>query len=394
MGKSAPNFFLIYIAVFLNVAAFSMVFPLLPVYAKTFQASNATIGLLGASFAFSQFLFSPLLGKLSDRFGRKPILAFGLAGMSATFLFFALAPGLVWLFVARSLQGLFSGATIPTARAYIADLTSNKERVRGMGKIGAAAALGVIFGPTLGGILAEVHIAFPFLLGAVIAASNFLFILLFLPESLRQKTSRFRIGWQNLFYGIHIWKGLRGPLAPFFLFAFIWSFLLSTNQVALPLLGLEKLELHSAQIGTLFGLMGAVLAFVQFFLLAKITAFWGERLSVPLGLLLMALGFSLLPFVPFIALLYPLMALVGFGSSISKPVNAALLSQETQAEQGITMGTANAFESLGRLAGPFLGGFLFGFGMTLPFLFSGAVTMLVIFFVWRYTIFLRVNHTY
>lgn len=375
------SFSLIYVAVFVNVVAFSMVFPLLPQYAKTFQASNLTIGLLGASFAFFQFLFSPFWGKLSDHFGRKPILAAGLAGVAGTFLLFGFAPSLLWLFIARSLQGMFSGATIPTARAYIADLTSSSQRVQGMGRIGASAALGVVLGPTLGGILAEDHITSPFLLGALIAAFNFLFVLRFLPESLHQKSPGLGLAWQNLFYGIQVWQGLKSHLAPFFLFAFSWSFILSTNQVSLPLLGLEKLNLGSAQIGTLFGLMGAVLAFVQFFLLPKLTATLGERLSVPTGLFLMALGFSLLPFMPTASLLYLLMVLVGFGSAISRPVNTALISQEAQAGQGITMGTANAFESLGRLVGPFLGGSLFALGGKVPFLFSGFSVILILFLV-------------
>lgn len=395
MGNSKPNFFLIYLAVFVSVVAFSMVFPLLPLYAKHFAASNITIGLLAASFAFAQLLFSPFWGILSDRFGRKPIILLGLFGLSLSFLVFAFAANLAALFLFRFIQGVFSGATMPSARAYVADVTSKEERVKAMGRIGASLALGVILGPAIGGLLAQSSMVLPFFAAALIAALNFILMFFFLPESLKEKRDykiSARLAWVSL---PRIWQGLKSSLMPLFLLAFVWSFALSNNQVNVPLLGAEKFQLDTGAIGLGFALMGVVSAITQFFLLSSITRVLGQHTTIAGGLVLMGLSFAAMPFLPHsVPLLYLAMALAGLGSAVSRPVITALVTEETKEPQGITLGTANAFESLGRMLGPLLGGFLFVFGQTVPFVFSGTVALLVVWFVIRTTHFLKQDHAY
>ena len=135
---SRTSLFLIYVTVFINIVAFSMVFPLLPLYAKLYNASDISIGLLAASFAAAQFLFSPIWGMLSDKFGRKPIILVGLLGSAASFLVFGFAENLTMLFISRFFQVVFSAASFPAARAYFADITTTKERVREMVRIQAS----------------------------------------------------------------------------------------------------------------------------------------------------------------------------------------------------------------------------------------------------------------
>ena len=390
MGNSKPHFFLIYLSVFVSVVAFSMVFPLLPVYAKHFQASNVTIGLLAASFALAQLLFSPFWGILSDRFGRKPIILIGLFGLSLSFLVFAFAANLATLFISRFIQGFFSGATMPSARAYVADLTTKEERIKAMGQIGAALSLGIILGPAIGGFLAQESLVFPFLAASSVGLLNFLLMFLFLPESLKVKQDislTIKLAWVSL---PRIWRGIRGPLMPLFVLGLVWSFVVSNNQVNVPLLGAEQFALGTQAIGIGFAIMGLVSAFTQFFLLTPITKLIGEHKTIAGGLSLLAISFITMPFLPTqVVYFYLVMFLAGIGSSVARPVITALITKESTEPQGATLGTSSAFESLGRLIGPLLGGMLFIFGFQAPFLFSGTITLLVVFLVWRHTNFLQ-----
>lgn len=372
-------FALIYITAFTSIVAFSMVFPLLPVYAKTYGASDVTIGFLAASFAIGQILFSPFWGSLSDHIGRKPIIMVGLIGISASFILFALGKSIETLFISRFFQGVFSSASMPTTRAYIGDITAKDDRVKAMGRIGAAIAMGVILGPAIGGILAKTSVSFPFWVGAVVALANLVFIAKFLPESLAIKTSVknfFKNQPLPFFQSFKSMKdGLNGSLTPLFILGFIWSFALSTNQLSVPIIGLEKFEAGSQEIGINFAFLGLVSATVQFFFLSKISSLFGTRAAITGGLAIMAFGIFLLPILPSnLMFLYFATLFVGAGSAIARPLITALISQSST-EQGRAMGTENAFESLGRLIGPLIGGFLFGLGTAVPFVFASGVVV-------------------
>ena len=374
--------------------AFTIAFPLLPALAKTFQATNLQIGLLAASFAASQFFLSSFWGTLSDRFGRKPLIAGGLLGLSLSFLLFALSSNLFLLFISRILQGAFAAAIFPATHAYIADFTETTQRIKAMGRLSAAIALGIASGPIIGGFLATVNLALPFFGAAVIGFLNFLFVLFFLPESLAKDQKKSFRAKKGLLQLMSLSRGLKSNLAPLFLLSFVWSFGISNNQVAIPLLGIEVFGLLPQNIGILFTIMGTVWAGTQFFLISPISSLFGERRTAFGGLVLMAFAFLLFPFVPsHLFFLYGTAAFAGFGSAISRPVIIALLSQETKEGQGATMGKATAFESLGRFIAPILGGLLFGIAVALPFLFSALLIFLVLLFILSKTNFLRPNHT-
>lgn len=378
-------FALIYLTAFTSIVAFSMVFPLLPVYAKTYGASDMAIGFLAASFAIGQLLFSHFWGSLSDHVGRKPIIMTGLFGISASFILFAISGTLETLFVSRFFQGVFSSACMPTARAYMGDITTKGERVKAMGRIGAAIAMGVILGPAIGGVLAKADISFPFWAGAFVALSNLVFVAKFLPESLKLKISPgqfFRKQPMIFFQSFQsINHGLKSSLTPLFTLGFIWSFALSTNQLSIPIIGLEKFEADAQEIGVNFGFLGLVSAVVQFFFLSKISSLFGTRAAIGGGLAIMAFGLFLMPFLPpNLMFLYFATLFVGAGSAIARPLITALISQSAK-EQGKAMGIENAFESFGRLVGPLAGGFLFGFGIAMPFLFASVVVVVTVLFV-------------
>ena len=174
---------LIFATVFIHLVGFGIVIPVLPLYGERFGASPLVIGLLVASYSILQAIFSPLLGRLSDRVGRKPVLLLSMAGTAGGFLLMALAGDLRLLFLGRIIDGM-TGGSMSTAQACIADVTPKEHSSKGMGLIGAAFVLGYIFGPAMGGFLGHRSISAPFFFAAALAAVNSILVWFFLPESL------------------------------------------------------------------------------------------------------------------------------------------------------------------------------------------------------------------
>lgn len=387
MKKS--HLFFIYLTIFVNIIGFGMVFPLLPFYARHFQASEFTVGLLAASFAIAQFILSPIWGRLSDRFGRKPIIAVALAGLSLSFLLFGLADNLSLLFLGRILQGVFSAASISVAQAYVGDVTSKEDRIKGMGNLGASLAAGFIFGPGIGGVLSTVNLSFPFFVASLLAALNFVFVAVFLPESLTKKTEKLMI--KEGFFNIkHMYRGLKGEMGSFFILTFLWSFALTNNEVGVPLFSEERLGLQASTIGYFFSLQGLLSAFMQSVLIYKITRLLGEHKTAVLGISVMAVGLFLIPFATTPLLLLIFMIFMTIGSSMTRPTLASLVSKQTKEGQGTTMGIFSSFESLGRVFGPILGGWLFSFfGFHSPFTVTSVIILLSLLFIIRRKNFLK-----
>ena len=391
-SPTRSRFIPLYITAFVNIAAFSMVFPLLPSFAKELHATDAQVGLIASSFALAQLLFSPFWGMLSDKFGRKRIISIGILGLAASFFLFGIAQSIPLLIVARFLQGMFSGASIPTVRAYTADITTKEERVKMMGRVQGFFALGIILGPALAGFFGQQGFALPFFGASVIALVNALFVFFLLPESLPKEQRKEFVLKNSFIQLIFLFRELKSYLAPLFLLSFLWSFAISNNQVNVPLLGLEKFSIGTKEIGFVFMLLGLVSAIFQFFIISKIVEIFGKQKTVLWGMAIMGVGLLAMPFLPsHVAYLYGATVLVAIGSGVSHPVISALLSEETPEGQGTTMGTANAFESLGRFISPLLGGFLFGITPIAPFLFSALVIAFILWFLVARTHFLKVN---
>ena len=194
---------IIFLTVFIDLLGFGIIIPLLPFYAESYGASAFTVGLLGTSYSLMQFLFSPVWGRLSDRIGRRPIILIGLAGSCASYMVLALAESLPLIFIARIVGGI-AGANIPTAQAYIADVTTPENRAKGMGLVGAAFGLGFIFGPALGGILSHLGPAAPMWSASALCGANLVAAFLLLPESRHANPARATLGrWEALRRAMH-----------------------------------------------------------------------------------------------------------------------------------------------------------------------------------------------
>lgn len=365
--------YLLYSAVFITIIGFGMVFPLLPVYAQSLGATPTQIGLLAASFSITEFIVAPIAGRISDRFGRKPVLLTALIGTCAAFVLFGLAPSLSWLFLARALHGVFSGATFPIVAAYIGDATTKKDRVIYMSRLTAVYSLGFIIGPASAGLLSAQNIHLPFYVAAVIALLNAVFILALLPESLSQKTEKLvlREGFINISALI---KSLRGEFGVLFFLLFAWAFAIANFQVAFPLFTEEKFHFTATTIGYMFTYTGIISTFNQLVLLPRIIKSVGEYKTIAFGIIEMTIGQFLIPFSPTIGFLLLFTAFSSLGGSLFRPAINAVISKHTHEGQGSTMGLAYSFESLGRIVGPLVAGvFIAYLGLTSQFVLTSLI---------------------
>ena len=333
----------IFLTILVNLIGFGIIIPLLPFYAETFGASPLVIGLLFAVFSLCQLVAAPALGDLSDRYGRRPVLIFSLAGTVVSFVMLALAHSVLMLFLARIVDGL-SGGNISTARAYVADVTEPKDRARAYGLIGAAFGLGFILGPALSGLLAHISYTAPIWAAAALTAAATLMASLWLPETVHRAAAGTGMPFRNL-AAMMKRPGLRRVLAIDFLY---WlSF--AVFQTTFGLFAARRFGFDAAQTGYFFAAFGVLGAVVQGFCIRPIVRRFGDKPTFIAGLICAAVGLvgaSVAPSVPlFAAALIPLAFGIGFGH----PTVSSLVSRAGRGdEQGRVQGAAGAMESLGR----------------------------------------------
>lgn len=358
---------------------FGMVIPIMPFLVKSFGASGSAMGALMASYALMQFLFAPVWGSLSDRFGRKPILMIGVLGNAIAQLLFGLSTQLWMLFVARILSGILSSATMPTAMAYISDSTSHKERGGGMGLLGAAMGIGMVIGPGLAGWLATRSLSTPFFLASFLSTIALILVWRILPESLpaSERTKEHKIHGPQL--GAMA-QALLGPIGFLFSMAFMLNFGMTNFESVFGLYASDRFNYGTKEVGILLTVVGLLSAAIQGALTGPATRRWGEEKVIKTALLGTAIGFPLM----LVAESYPtiLLTLSFFviSNSMLSPSVSSLISKRSAGGQGSAMGFTNAFMSLGRATGPVIAGLLFDINLHLPYLFGGIVMAVGFFF--------------
>jgi DHA1 family multidrug resistance protein-like MFS transporter len=360
---------------------FGMVMPIMPFYVESMGASATDLGLLVAISPFIQLVASPLWGSVSDRRGRKPVLAVGLLGYGLSMLFFGLATELWMLFVARGLGALLSAATMPTTMAYVSDSTSERERGGGMGALGAATGLGMVLGPALGGLLGSESLSTPFFLTAAVCLLTLLLVLLFLPESLpagarRQTAIRATPATQVR----DLWQALFGPLGALLFMAFLVSFGLTNFQGIFGYYALKRFGYGTEEVGWILTVVGIVAALTQGVLTGPLTKRWGEATVIKATLLASAVTFALLLTANSLATVLLTTGLFTLPNALLRPAVISLTSKHAGGRQGAAMGLNNSFNSLGRVVGPIWAGFSFDLNYSLPYL-SGAVVMFTGFLI-------------
>lgn len=350
MRKSALT--ILFLTMFLVMLGFGVILPHLAYYAEELGASAAQIGFLIGIYAAMQLIFAPMWGHLSDRYGRRPAILIGLVGNAGALALFGAAQGLLGLFIARGLSGIFSAAVLPTVMAYVADVTTEEDRGRGMGLMGAAMGLGFIVGPGIGGIMGN-H-SLPFFVAGGLSLGTFCFALILLPESLKTRQS---LDTQEV--AISPWSALNHPLTPLFLVAFFSAFIFSGLETVFPLFIKDQLNYGAKEMGAMFVVMGTLVALLQGGILGKLINVFGEFKLIIVGLLLNAVGMVLLPWSKTLVTLTLYLSIAGIGNQIIRPTNTSWISKKTKSGQGATIGVMDAFLSLGRVSGPPFAGKLY-----------------------------------
>ena len=343
---------IICLTVFIDLIGFGIVIPTLPFYAQHFGANELTIGLLLGTYSMMQFIFAPILGKISDRVGRRPVLLVSLTATVAGFAIMGFARTLTWLFIGRIVPGI-SGGNISTAQAYLADITEPEERSNVMGLIGAAFGLGFTLGPGIGGLLTHFSPAAPYLFAAGLALINVVLAYVRLPESLPPEhrvsaEDQAPIG-QVFQHGWHL-PALMGSY-----FFSIAGFAIMTTIFAL--FTQARFGYGPAQNGGVFFLLGFIGIVIQGGLLRRLLKRGSEKILAITGVILLIFGMGLLPQADGLTSLLIVSSLIGIGSSLVSPTLLGLASRSAERSwQGRVMGLMQSSGSLARAFGPFLAG--------------------------------------
>jgi len=373
---------IIFLTIFVNLIGFGIIIPLLPFYAETFGASPLTIGLLFAIFSVCQLAAAPVLGDLSDRYGRRPVLVFSLAGTVVSFVMLALAHSLAMLFLARIVDGL-SGGNISTARAYVADITEPKDRARAYGFIGAAFGLGFVLGPALSGILARISITAPIWVAAALTLAATAMAWIWLPETVH----RAQAGTGNPFR--YLPELMQRPiLRRVMAVDFVYWFAFAIFQTTFALFAERRFGFDVSKTGYFFAAFGVLGAVVQGGCIRPVVRRLGDKGTFILGLacaIVGLVGAALAQSVVALAVaLVPLALGIGFGH----PTVASLVSRAARDdEQGRVQGAAGGLESLGRTIGPVWGNLaLQHYGDATPFISAAGVLAMTVVLVAGYRV--------
>ncbi|MBR0713723.1 TCR/Tet family MFS transporter [Bradyrhizobium liaoningense] len=348
----------IFVTILLDMLALGVIMPILPKLVESFVGNDTAqaariFGVFGTAWALMQFVFSPVLGALSDRFGRRPVVLLSNFGLAADYVLMALAPSLVWLFVGRVISGITS-ASISTAFAYIADVTPPERRAAVFGKIGAAFGAGFVFGPALGGLLGDIDPRLPFWAAAALSFANAVYGLLVLPESLSaEKRAPFRwrsanpIGALNLLRSNAVLAGLS-----------VVNFIAQVAHVVLPstyvLYATYRYGWDSKTVGLTLAMVGICAMVVQGLAIGPIVRALGERKALLLGLSCGAIGFVIFGSAPTGALSWlgiPVMSLWGVSGAAIQSLMTRLVAPD---QQGQLQGATSSVQSVSQLVGPFL----------------------------------------
>jgi DHA1 family multidrug resistance protein-like MFS transporter len=372
MRKQLAMIMVLLITVFIG---FGIIIPIMPEMVSTFH-----LAVMLAVYSAASFLMSPIWGALSDRIGRRPVIMVGILGFSISFFIFGIAGDQLWLmYASRILGGFFSGAVTACAVAYVADITSEDNRTKGMGLVGMSIGLGFIFGPAVGGLLSVYGNSVPFYASALLALVTFVFVAVNLSESLPldkridrlvKRTSR--------------WKAFQGAIKYLYVLGFFVSFTLAGLEATLQYFLIDRIGVTPSGMGIMFLVSGIVGAAIQGGVVRRYIKKGGEYKAIQAGLILSALGFFLILLSNqlWTATLY--LSVFAAGNALIRPCVVSLITQKTTVGQGIATGLSSSMDSLGRIAGPLLGAAVFYLHMTLPFIVGGVLCVLALGLIYRF----------
>ncbi len=346
--------------VFIDLLGYSLILPLLPYYAEAFGASLTVVGLLGTSNALAQLVAAPFIGRLSDRFGRRPLLIFSIFGTVLSFTILGLAQSVLVLFISRILDGLLGG-NIALARAYITDITDEENRSRGLGVIGAAFGLGFIIGPAMGGFLSRYGFAAPAFLAAGLSLLNLIAVVLWLPESLtperrRQAKDQARPSLSPRAFVTALRRPCAGPVLHVQLF-YNLAFTLFTANFAI--FSKERLGLTVQSTSFVLTYVGLLSVLVQGFAVGKLTDRYRERTLIAVGIVALGICLALWGFTSSVWMLLLVLAPTALANGVLGVVLSSQLTKTVYRDEvGGTLGMSASLQTLAQIVAPGIGGLL------------------------------------
>ncbi len=356
---------ILFLTVFIDMVGFGIVVPVLPLYTERFGASPFTTGLLLAVYSGMGFIFSPVVGALSDRIGRRSILLLSTIGQATGFFIMGAAATLVWLFIARTIDGIF-GANVSATQAYVADVTPPQDRSRALGLLGAAFGLGFICGPLLGGVLSLISLSAPFYFAGALAAANAILIFFILPESLplenrsRPLENRSRPDRDTF---LTLFKEGRGRvIVPLMAAYFFMMAGFSILTAFFAIFTEDRFGYNASANGYIFAGVGVISVIVQGAMIGRLIKSFTEKGIALTGVALLACSMFALPLVQTATMLFLVGAGIAVGNSFINPTMNGLVSRAVNKYwQGRVLGLMQACASLGRFFGPLIGGWFLAF---------------------------------
>lgn len=394
------HLFVLLACLFVVMIGFGITLPVLPFYVERLAlAAGATqqsvaihVGLLTGIYALGQLFFAPVWGRWSDRIGRRPLLLIGIGGYVIAQVLFGLATSLSLLYAARILGGILSSATLPVSAAYVADITSDRERSRGMAWLGTAVSLGFVVGPALGGILSRTDLHFaakygsfmidsfsiPFFMAAILGLLTLFAAMRWLPESRPAQMAR-AAGEEPK----TDWRGFAQSLGPLLGLALVGQFGLALFEATFALYAQAKFNYGPREVGTVFMICGLVMTVFQVGGVSFLAGRISEMGQIGVGFGLMGASIALLATAQTTLAVFTFVALFSLGVAFISPNLSALISKRGRQQVGTALGVQNAANSLGQAVGPLIGGLLFVWTMNAPFLLSGILLVVVALVIGR-----------
>lgn len=372
--------FLLMFNMFITMAGIGVIIPVMPDYLKQFGAAGQILGLLIATFAFAQFVFSPLAGNLSDKYGRKNLIIFGLVVYGLSQIFFGLSTEIWMLFIARLFSGLGAAFIMPPIMAFVADVTTYEERGKGMGLLGASISFGFMIGPAIGGFLSTISLQFPFYLGGTVAIIAAMISLILLPQkkqSPKQENATQHIGRQMI-------ASLRTPYFVMLLVVLLFSFGIANFQTTLPLFVTQKFHYTPSDIAVILTVAGFVGVLVQIFAVNRLFKRFGEMKVILVNIIVAASTLLVIIYVDGYFVMLLLTTIFSTATTLIRPAINTLISKLANDHQGFAAGLNNAYMSLGNMIGPAIAGITFDINQNIPY-YLGAFILTACFilaFLW------------
>lgn len=378
MFKNNRNLLIIALIAVVNALGYGIIIPVLYSYSRRFGLSDFQNGLLFAIFSACQFISTPIIGRMSDRFGRRPLLLISLAGTAVSFFIMAKAPSAAFLFFARALDGLTAG-NLPVAQAVISDTTSLQDRPRGFGVMGAAFGFGFIFGPAISALTVGINTALPFLIAGTVSLIAVVITAIFLPETNKHMGE---VKQAKLFDFGKLYHALFAPnvgatlLITLFYFSALSSFIYAFQPYSVKILNLAANQI--SLLFTVFGVFGLIM---QMFFVQRIAKRFGLKHSFSGGLLIVSFSLLITFFSGTLLLMFVAsLILFALAGSLVQPLTNTILSRETdEKSQGTILGLNASYMSIGQILGPIVGGTVTTVAIPYPFLAASLMVVLCFF---------------